>query len=54
MKYFAHGSNINLYRMQQRCEDNFRIISSAQLLGYEFGFDKRGYANIRFKKNSEV
>ena len=45
--YFAYGSNMNLAQMQERCGTGFKKIRTARLDNYEFGFDQRGYANIR-------
>jgi gamma-glutamylcyclotransferase (GGCT)/AIG2-like uncharacterized protein YtfP len=40
--------------MKERCGAGFREIGPAQLYNYEFGFDKRGYANIKAKQGEFV
>lgn len=52
--YFAYGSNMNTAQMKERCGVGFKGVGSAQLNNYEFGFDKRGYANIRPKQGESV
>jgi len=47
--YFAYGSNMNTSQMRERCPTNVEGIGPAKLSDYEFGFDSRGYANIRSK-----
>ena len=52
--YFAYGSNMNLTQMKERCGVDFEILGVARLEGHEFGFDSKGYANIRPQKDSSV
>jgi gamma-glutamylcyclotransferase (GGCT)/AIG2-like uncharacterized protein YtfP len=52
--YFAYGSNMNTAQMNQRCKTGIEIVGPAQLENYEFGFDSRGYANIRPKQGEFV
>ena len=52
--YFAYGSNMNIAQMNQRCPTNLDKVGSARLDDYEFGFDSRGYANIRSKQGEYV
>ena len=52
--YFAYGSNMNVAQMKERCPNNIEAVGPAKLENYEFGFDSRGYANIRSKQGEYV
>ena len=52
--YFAYGSNMNTAQMKERCGDDFVRIGPAMLSRYKFGFDERGYANIKYQKGEFV
>ncbi len=52
MLYFAYGSNMNIAHMRRMCGWNCRPLGAALLRGFEFGFDLRGYNNVR-PNNSE-
>jgi gamma-glutamylcyclotransferase (GGCT)/AIG2-like uncharacterized protein YtfP len=52
--YFAYGSNMNIDQMNNRCPDGFKKIANGELLDYDFGFDKSGYANIKESSGSKV
>jgi len=52
--YFAYGSNMNTAQMKERCGSGFKGVQPMRLSDYEFGFDKRGYANIRPKQGEFV
>ena len=52
--YFAYGSNMNIEQMNNRCPNGFEKIANGELLDYNFGFDKSGYANIKETKGFKV
>lgn len=54
MLYFAYGSNMNLAHMRRLCGWNCRPLGPAKLDGFEFGFDQRGYNNVRVQKGQHV
>jgi gamma-glutamylcyclotransferase (GGCT)/AIG2-like uncharacterized protein YtfP len=45
---------MNTAQMKERCGADFRGVQPMQLSDYEFGFDNRGYANIRPKQGESV
>jgi len=52
-RYFAYGSNMDITQMVERCPQSQKI-EKAELVGYEFFINKRGFANIRQNKNKKV
>lgn len=54
MIYFAYGSNMNYEHMRRLCGWHFNVLGVGTLREYEFGPDKRGFANIHPKKGLHV
>jgi len=52
-KYYAYGSNMDAEQMLKRCPQSI-FKEKETLSGYQFFINKRGYASIRKKKNSQV
>jgi len=46
MNYFAYGANMNLKHMKQLCGNHAKVVGPAQLLHYEWGLNKKGFANV--------
>src|SRR3990167_10380669 len=52
-KYYAYGSNMDAEQMLKRCPQSI-FQEKETLSGYQFFINKRGFASIRKKKNSQV
>jgi len=52
-RYFAYGSNMDATQMVERCPQSEKA-EKAELSGYEFFINSRGFANIRINTNKKV
>lgn len=54
MRYFAYGANLETDRLRRWCQEPVAVVGLACVDGYELGFDRHGYANIRPQPESRV
>lgn len=54
LRYFAYGANLETNRLRRWCQEPVAVVGRACLPGYECGFDRHGYANVRLKPGGRV